>query len=289
MRTGILLAEILPRKVTVTQRLTITTRNARFQQWQALLGNRSKRSRAGEFLVHGVRPITLAVEYDWPIRALLHDHDRALSTWARDLIDRLDTTHVAIAGDLLRELGEKADETPELVAVVGMPDDDLDRVPLGRHALVVAFDRPTSPGNIGTLIRAADAFGATAVLVTGHAADPYDPKSIRASAGSIFAIPVVRVPSHREVLEWLAAHQSEERPLLVATDEHGDVDIAEADLRGPLLLLIGNETAGLSTAWRAECDLAVRIPMTGAASSLNAAGAATVALYEVARQRVRRP
>ena len=147
------------------------------------------------------------------------------------------------------------------------------------------FDRPAGPGNIGTLIRSADAFGAGGVVVTGHAADPYDPRSVRASAGSLFAIPVVRVPSHREVLAWRDAVAPAERPQLVATDEHGDVDVADADLTGPTYVVIGNETSGLSAAWREACDVTVRIAMTGSASSLNAASAATVVLYEAARQR----
>jgi TrmH family RNA methyltransferase len=85
------------------------------------------------------------------------------------------------------------------------------------------------------------------------------------------------------VLDWASAGRP--RPLIVATDEHGSVDVADAPLTGPMLLLIGNETVGLSAAWREACDLTVRIPMTGTASSLNAASAATVVLYEAARQR----
>jgi TrmH family RNA methyltransferase len=258
--------------------------NARFQQWQALLTNRTKRHRAGEFLVQGVRPITLAVQAGWPIRALIYDADRALSSWARDMLANVRTERVALAGSLLRELGEKTDETPEMVAVVETPPDTLARLPLSAETLGVIFDRPSNPGNIGTLVRSADAFGATAVVVTGHAADPYDPKSIRASAGSLFGLPVVRAPSHREVLSWLSESPAP-RPRIVGTDEHGDVDISDADLTGPSFLLIGNETAGLSVAWREACDVTVRIPITGTASSLNAASAATVVLYEASRQR----
>jgi TrmH family RNA methyltransferase len=83
-----------------------------------------------------------------------------------------------------------------------------------------------------------------------------------------------------------------DRPALVATDEHGEIDVADADLTGPTYVVIGNETSGLSAAWRDACDLTVRIPMTGSATSLNAASAATVVLYEAARQRAvteRRP
>jgi TrmH family RNA methyltransferase len=252
----------------------VTTRNAAYQQWQALLTNRNKRQRAGEFLVQGVRPITLAAEHGWEIRTLLHTGSPR-SRWARALLDRYDGTE--LSAELMQELGGKDEQ--ELIAVVGLREDRLDRIPRPADLLAVVFDRPSTPGNIGTLVRSADAFGAHGVIVTGHAADPYDPRAVRASTGSLFAIPVVRVPSHREVLEWAGNAQ------LVATDEHGDTDLADADLSRPTIVLIGNETTGLATAWRESAQETVRIPITGAASSLNAAVAATVVLYEAARQR----
>jgi 23S rRNA (uridine2479-2'-O)-methyltransferase len=270
---------------TVPPPLRITARNARFQQWSALLTNRTKRQRAGEFLVHGVRPITLAARLQFPLAALLYDADRTLSAWAREMLATIEPAvmRAALSSDLMADLGEKDEGTPELIAVAAQPPDDLSRLPA--TGLGIVFDRPASPGNIGTLIRSADAFGAGSVVVTGHAADPYDPRSVRASAGSLFALPVVRCPSHREFLAWRDSFPAADRPRLIGTDESGDAEVADADLTGPAYVVIGNETAGLSVAWRQACDVTVRIPMTGAASSLNAASAATVVLYEAARQR----
>ncbi|MFI6522930.1 TrmH family RNA methyltransferase [Spirillospora sp. NPDC050679] len=266
--------------------LRITRRNARFQQWQALLSNRNKRQRAGEFLVQGVRPITLAVEHGWPVRALVYNAERSLSRWASDLLDATGGERVAMTPELIGELSDKDEDVPELLAVIALPEDDPARVTAGPGFLGLVFDRPTTPGNIGSMVRSADAFGGAGVFVTGHAADPYDPKSVRASTGSLFAVPVVRTRSHREVLQWAAGVRAEGVPLtVVGTDEHGTADIADLDLTGPVLLAIGNETAGLSAGWREECDVMARIPITGAASSLNAANAATVVLYEAARQR----
>ncbi|MFE0591307.1 TrmH family RNA methyltransferase [Micromonospora echinospora] len=152
--------------------------------------------------------------------------------------------------------------------------------------LTVVFDRPTSPGNIGTLVRSADAFGASGVIVTGHAADVYDPKAVRASTGSLFALPVIRVPSHQAVLSWVADVRADGIDMsIMGTDERGILDAAQYDFTQPTLTLIGNETTGLSSGWREACDQLVRIPMFGSASSLNAATAATVVLYESARQR----
>jgi TrmH family RNA methyltransferase len=255
----------------------MTTRNARFQQWAALLANRTKRGRAGEFLVQGVRPITLAVSHGWPIRALLYASGRRLSSWADDLLRETHAERVATAPELLAELAEKDDA--ELVAVAALPPDDLSRItPDGP---VIVFDRPSDPGNIGTVVRSADAFGASGVIVTGHAADVYDPKAVRASTGSLFAVPVVRAPAPGPVSDWARA----ENRAIIGTDETGTHDIAAYDLRDPALIVIGNETRGMSAAWLATCDDVVRIPIGGAASSLNAAAAATVALYEAARQR----
>lgn len=264
-----------------TPMLRVTSRNAAFQQWQALLSNRVKRQRARQFIVQGVRPITLAVEHGWPLDAMIHDMSRPLSRWAQDMLAASGARRVAMAPELLAELGEKDDGAPEMVAVAAIPPDDFSRIPGSTSLLAIAFDRPASPGNIGTVIRSADAFGAHGLIVTGHAADPYDPKSVRASTGSLFTVPVVRAASHADVLTWARTRSA----AIVGTDEKGDADVADTDLTGPAVVVIGNETTGLSEAWRQACDVMARIPITGAASSLNAAGAATVVLYEAARQR----
>jgi TrmH family RNA methyltransferase len=270
----------------------VTRRNARFQRWAALLENRSKRQRSGEFIVQGVRPITLALRNGWPIREVLYDADGAaspglLSQWARETLDAVAAPKVAVAAELMHELCGKTDASPELLAVAALPADDLARIPAGPGMLAVVFDRPASPGNLGTVIRSADAFGASGVIVTGHAADVYDPRSVRASTGSLFSLPVVRAPSHRPVLDWAAALRTRDVALsVVGTDEHGDLDVDGVDFTQPTLLVVGNETAGLSAAWRDACDHLARIPMLGTASSLNAAMAASITLYESARQRI---
>jgi tRNA G18 (ribose-2'-O)-methylase SpoU len=235
--------------------IMVSTRNARFLQWEALLHNRTKRHRQGEFLVQGVRPITLAIEHGWTIRSLISDGRPRLSAWAGEVWETTTAEQVVMAPELVAELGEK-DEPSELLAVVEMPADDLDR--LDPTGLTVVFDRPSQPGNLGTLARSADAFGASGLVVTGHAADPYDPRAVRSSTGSLFALTVVRAPSHREVLEWAQPHG---------------------------ITVVGNETNGMTAAWRAACDPLVSIPMAGSASSLNAATAGSIVLEEAFRQR----
>ncbi|AKU18279.1 TrmH family RNA methyltransferase [Luteipulveratus mongoliensis] len=267
----------------------VSKRNATFQQWQTLLTNRSKRTRAGEFLVQGVRPITLAVEQGWTIRSFLYADDAHLSQWAQDLLDGTSAAQFALAPDLLQELAEKDEGAPEMIAVVEMPPDDLTRIPTGAGPTLV-FDRPSSPGNIGTMIRSIDALGGSGLIVTGHAADPFDTKCIRATTGSFFAVPVVRAGSQTEVLDWVAGRRARGEDVVVrGTDEGGDTVPHETDLTGSDVIVIGNETRGMTAAWRDACDSILSIPMTGTASSLNAASAATVVLYEAHRQRLVAP
>ncbi|MEO5661826.1 MAG: TrmH family RNA methyltransferase [Nocardioides sp.] len=258
--------------------IRVSSRNAKFQQWEALLHNRTKRHRQGEFLVQGVRPITLAIEHGWTIRSLISDGRPRLSAWAGEVWDTTTAEQVVMAPELVAELGEK-DEPSELLAVVEMPPDHLDR--LDPAGLTVVFDRPSQPGNLGTLARSADAFGASGLVVTGHAADPYDPRAVRSSTGSLFALTLVRAPSHREVLDWAQPHGI----TVVGTDETGAIDVREADLTGPLIVVVGNETNGMTAAWREACDPLVSIPMAGSASSLNAATAGSIVLEEAFRQR----
>lgn len=260
----------------------VSGRNARFQQWEALLSNRNKRQRLGEFLVHGVRPIDEAIAHGWHVRTLLHA-GTAISRWARDLLGgRVADEVVQLSSELLHELGEKDEDTPELIAVVAIPPDDLNRIQVTRNGVVVVLDRPISPGNVGSLLRSADALGVDGVIIAGRAADIYDPKTVRASRGSLFAVPTLRAEAPTAVVDWLRTVDS---IALVGTSEDAVTDIWKYDFRGPTAVVVGNETTGMSTFWATHCDSVVRIPMTGSASSFNATVAASITLYEIVRQR----
>ena len=260
-------------------------RNATFQHWQTLLTNRTKRHRAGEMLVQGVRPITLAIEHGHRVCTLLVDEREHLSAWARDLVNSPPAPVLQVSPELMAELGERTDGPPELLAIVEIPRHNL--VSLPREAgPVIVFDRPSSPGNLGSLARSADALGAAALVISGHSADPWDPAAVRASTGSVFSIPIVQVDGPDAVLDWARPQKSTEPALpVIGTDEHGDVMLPDAPLRNPAVVVIGNETRGMSARWRDACDLTASIPMGGSASSLNAAAAGTVVLYEALRQR----
>lgn len=279
----------MPREQRRSRTKAVSTRNATFQYWQTLIGNRTKRNRAGEMIVQGVRPITLALESPLAIHAALVMHTKTRSTWATATIaaaERAGAETYLVDVELMRELGEKGEDAPEVLLVVAIPPDDLSRLEASPDALLVALDRPASPGNIGSIVRSADALGGHGVIVTGHAADPYDPKALRASTGSAIVMPTVRLSGVRPVLDWIEGMRADGIALqIVGTDEGGTTDVWDVDLTGPTLIVTGNEHSGLSAAWRDACDVLARIPMAGHASSLNAANATTALLYEALRQR----
>ncbi|BBX73654.1 RNA methyltransferase [Mycobacterium shinjukuense] len=168
-----------------------------------------------------------------------------------------------------------------LVAVCDMPANRLQDVLAGSPQLIAAAVGIGEPGNAGTLIRIADAMGCAAVILAGHAVDPYNGKCLRASAGSIFSIPVVIAPDVHAALTAVRAAGLQ----LLATTVDGETSLDAADplLANPTAWLFGAEAHGLSADIAARADHRVRIPMFGRVQSLNVAAAAAICLYQSAR------
>ncbi|OHV04794.1 TrmH family RNA methyltransferase [Mycobacterium talmoniae] len=174
-----------------------------------------------------------------------------------------------------------------LVAVCEPPDTELTDVLAAGPRLIAVAVGVGEPGNAGTLIRVADAMGAAAVLLTGNSVDPYNGKCLRASAGSIFSVPVVEVPDPPAAVA--ALHDAGLQVLATALDGRLSLDDAEPRLARPTAWLFGPEAHGLSADVAALADHRVRIPMSGGAESLNVAAAAAICLYQSARaQRLER-
>jgi TrmH family RNA methyltransferase len=261
----------------VGARRRIDAVNDEVQLLSSLLTNRAKRHRRRRLVVQGVRAIDAAIEHGWKVHQLLTPTGRRLSSWARGVIARRPTAeHVDLAPEAFAHLAGK-EEPGELLAVVELRNTSLASVALDERALVLVLEQPANPGNVGSIVRSADALGATAVVVTGHAADPYDPRAVRASIGSVFAIPVALAPSIAAVIDrWPDLR-------VVGADENG-TPLARTDLARPLAIAFGSETRGLSRTARESCAALAAVPMSGNASSLNVAAAAAIMLYEVARR-----
>ena len=231
------------------------------------------RIRAGRFLAEGPNLVEAAVARGLAVEVFATE----------DAAGRHASLIAGLAVQLVTERAAKAlsdTVTPSgLVAVCKLPAPDLADVLRGHPALVAVAVGISEPGNAGTLIRIADAMGAAAVVLAGHAVDPYNGKCLRASTGSIFAVPVIVEPD--AIAAVTALREAGLR--VAATTVDGEVDLADADLAAPIAWLFGPEAQGLPADVAALADLRVRIEMPGNAESLNVAAAAAICLYQSAR------
>lgn len=267
--------------------IVTSAQNPKIKHVLGLIDRRRMRQRYRQFFVEGVRAINAAYEYGWGIEWLIYCPERDLSDWAQGVIARSDpATHLPVNAYLMERISQRT-EPSELAAVVRQAEDDLARVPLSERLLVVLVDRPQSPGNLGSLIRSCDALGVDALLISGHAVDLYAPRTVRASMGSFFALPVIRLDSLDTLAAWMNNVREKLGALqMVGSSAHADRTVFEHPLIGPTLLVLGNEAEGMSHRLAEMCDVNVKIPMSGSASSLNVAAAAAILLYEVGRQRI---
>lgn len=271
------------------KKFTVTTKNQWFQRADVIKRNRQKRWQHKQFLVEGVRAINqLRQAPAWKVEALLYTPEKRLSGWAQDVLREIECPyHLELSSTLLQELSDK-EETSEVLAIVNMPEIDTDGagIDIGPNSLLVLLDRPGNPGNLGSIMRSCDAFGVDHLLLTGHGVDPFDPVTIRATAGAFFSVPLIRFTSNERLAEWLArARQMMPALQLIGTSAQGALPLTQCNFIHPTLLLFGNETMGLSSWLKEQCDALAQISMQGVASSLNLACAVTAVLFEVYRQR----
>lgn len=266
----------------------IFTQNATYQKFEVLKTNRNKRYKYYEFFVEGVRNINEAIKNNWQISSFLFAKERPLSNWAADILQAAPTqVNYELSSALMAELSSKED-TSELIAIVKMRDDLFTQFHFSDNPMIALFDRPSNKGNLGTIIRSCDALGVEGLIITGHAVDLYDPDVIVSSMGSFFNIPVIRIADNLKVEEFLM-DMKKNYPTFktIGSTAHKQTKMYDLDLTTPLLFMIGNETDGLSHAFKEMCDVQATIPMVdqSSASSFNVGCAATVMFYEAVRQR----
>lgn len=171
--------------------------------------------------------------------------------------------------------------TPQgLIGIAPYADVSIEELPQ-RLSCVVLLHEVRDPGNAGTILRSADAAGADAVIFSGSTVDPYNPKVVRASAGSLFHLPVVRSAATADAVAALRTRGC----TILAMSGDGEDDLYATPLDGPVAFLFGNEAKGLDAATRGLADRTVAIPIPGRAESLNLAAAASICLFEWARRR----
>ena len=247
------------------------------------LSKRSYRDERGVLLVEGYRELKRALENRWKPAAVFFCPEFFLGKNEMPLLDLCQSAGA--------ELFQCSASVFEKMAYRDRPEGLLAEGPQIRGTLADLSLKQTSPffvvaesvekpGNLGTILRSADASGVDAVIVCDERTDINNPNVVRASTGTLFSLPVVTATS-AETMQWL----KERNIQTLAASPHATAEYTEVDLTRGVALVVGSEQYGLSDAWMKNADLQVRIPMLGQADSLNVSAATTILLYEVVRQR----
>lgn len=259
----------------------LSPRNTLVQQVRQLARQRKVREESGLAVLEGIRLAEEAVAAGLALEYVLYSDQLVARPRGAALLEALRATGVPLHLVEQQTLERAADtQTPQgIVAVFRPRTAGLESLPAG---LVVLLDNVQDPGNVGTVVRSLEALGGSGLVVAGGV-DPYNPKVVRSAMGSLFRLPVVKAES-AAALDRLKATG---RRIYVA-DAGGELTPWQVDLTGVVLLVVGNEGAGPSPEARQRADGVLSIPMPGPTESLNAGVAASLLIYEAARQRLNR-
>jgi len=219
------------------------------------LGQKKHRDEDGLFWVEGARHVGDAVEAGWKLETLLY-------TGKKPNIACRDTLQVT--EEILQRITGR-DNAQAVLGVFKIPQEEM-----GQKGLWVGLEGIKDPGNLGTIIRTADAVGAEGVLLLGNTCDPWSPEAIRATMGSFARVKIVQA----KTLPW--------KGRIIGTHLKASIDYRKADYKLPLLIMMGSESDGLSDAVAKRCDTLVKIPMKGDIESLNLAVATGIVLFQTA-------
>jgi TrmH family RNA methyltransferase len=239
-----------------------------------LRASRRQRRRDGMTLVEGWEEIRLAVSAGHQPHTLL-----AAPALTRRPLEGIEAEKLTVSRAVFQRLSHR--ENPDgWLAVFAMPRPELEDLRLSNAPLLIVAEALEKPGNLGGILRTADAAGVDAVLVCDPHVDLYGPNVVRASRGAIFTVPTVAVSSEQSI-EFLRRRGIR----ILAATPNASSSYWDQDLRGPLAVAVGTEDQGLTDAWVSQADAKVKIPMMGKVDSLNVSIATAVIIYEALRQR----
>lgn len=255
-----------------------SAQNPKLKLVRSLMGRSKDRREAGAFVAEGVRLVEEAVNSNWGFRFVLYDE--TLSERGRVLVESLKLRGVEceeVTPNLTKSVSD-TETSQGLLAVLPLPNSQFTNLSLpDSPTFLLIPDQMRDPGNLGTLIRSADAAGVDAVLIPPETTEPFAPKVVRAGMGAHFRLPILSM-GWEEIVGKLASLQ------VLLADMKGE-SCWETNLRQPLALIVGGEVEGASQSARKLASQRISIPMAGRTESLNAAVAGSVLMFEVMRQR----
>jgi RNA methyltransferase, TrmH family len=245
------------------------------------LDQRKERKESGQFVAEGLALLISARDAGFVPRMLLYEASSAVTGLARGLVEsslRAGVDCIEVTPAILAKIASK--DNPQMM--IGVFSKVLSRPPesgtLGPGDVWLALEEIRDPGNLGTIIRTVDAVGAKGIILIGQCVDPFGPDAVRATMGSIFSVPIVRM-TREEFLTWRAGWSGE----VVGTHLTARHDVRHGGYTGPTLVLMGSEGPGLTPTLVSACSRLVKIPMAGKLDSLNLSIATAITLFEVRR------
>jgi TrmH family RNA methyltransferase len=259
----------------------ITSASNRLLKHARRLRQRKHRDAEGVFLIEGIAPTWQALEHA-EVEVLFYSPELLTSERALDLVRRAEE-HAKVAevtSDAFATLSDR-EHPVGIAAIVRARTLRLRDLEVAADSVFVALHEIGNPGNLGTIVRTADAAGAAGVIAIGEGTDFWHPNALRSSMGTVFTTPLVAVDAPRDAITWARDNGL----TVVTTTAHTEIEHWSTTYSTPALLLFGSEGHGLSQELLDEGDVAVRIPMRGTATSLNLAVSVGILLYEAARPR----
>ena len=262
--------------------ITITSAQNAALKHLVKLRDRRTRDKENLTILEGYRELTRSLEYGMELVECYFSPEHFLGSNEFPLLEEIAAAGIRVtrlAPHLLEKVTYR-DRPEGLLAVAKMRSHELEKLPEFSCPLYLVAETIEKPGNLGSMLRSADAAGADALLVCEKKTDLYNPNVIRASTGAIFSV-AVGVSDNAGTMAYLRKRGVK----ILAATPHTDFKYTDVDLTQPVAIVVGAEQTGLTDFWMDQADLKVNIPMLGKIDSLNVASAATILLYEAARQR----
>jgi len=246
------------------------------------IARRSRRADSRFFIAEGPHLVESALAAPATVSRIIYVLGYERSSEGKSLLTRVEDSNadlIEVPGNIFSKISDA--ESPQgILAVVSSPSLSLNDLRFAGKAMLAVCDGISDPGNLGTIIRIADAAGADAVIVLPGSCDPYSPKAVRATAGSIFNLPLI-MTGQEDFYTWI----NDTGIQLVSMDVRAEKTLYNTDLTGSFAAVIGNESRGVSRFILDRAHSCIKIPMSGKSESLNAAVSAAICLFEAVRQR----
>lgn len=247
------------------------------------LYKRKERWNKGIFIIEGIKIVEECIDNNYPLEDIVYSDELLNVRGGGELFNKIKNYNnlINVPSKLFKEISDT--ETPQwIMAIAKIKKNPIEEIQKTKDPFILLLEEIQDPGNMGTIIRTADAFNIDGVVITVGSVDIYNPKVVRSTMGSIFRTPIYHISNKLEFIEKLKTQGYK----IYSTSLEAKKHIYEIDFSDASIVLIGNESRGVSTPMSSLADELIKIPIPGGAESLNAGIASSIIMYEAMRQRI---